>query len=229
MRVIHPLAAFAALALAACDGDGTQRTVGSVASGHSGGGTVVSVEVIGPGNLEPGSSATFYAVAFVADGDPDLLTFAPAIDSVFTEDVTWSTSDDAVLSVTGNGSSAEVTAVGDGAAEVLATIQGVTGSRTVTIGPIVVGPLESIELMPSDLVIVIHGDSGLGGVEAILRDAAGNRIWDGSVAWSVSDPTVLAFKSQLATFALLEALKPGTATVTAEAEGKSGSANVTVQ
>ncbi|NIM48593.1 MAG: hypothetical protein GTN62_02650 [Gemmatimonadales bacterium] len=218
MRAIPTVAAFAGLVLAACGGDGSERALGSLASGQAGGGTVVSVQVIGPGNLELGSSGTFHAIAFTADGD-----------STYTDDVTWSTSDDAVLSVTGNGSSAEVKAVGDGAAEVLASIQGVTGSRTVHIGPVVVGPVESIELIPSDQVIVIRGDSALGSIEAILRDAAGNRILDQSVTWSVSDPTVLAFRSRQATFALLEGLKPGTATVTAEAEGKSGSASVTVR
>ena len=228
MRVIPIVAAFAALALGACDDSGSEGLVGSVGSGQSGIGTVVSVEVVGPRNLELGHSTTFYAYAFTANAD-SILTFAPNVDSVFTEDVTWSSSDDAVLSVTGNGSSAQVEAVGDGAADVLATIQDVTGSRTVTIGPLVVGPLATIELVPSDLKIVIHGDSALGGIEAILRDADGNRILDQSVTWSVSDPTVLAFLSQGATFALLEGLKPGTATVTAEAEGKSGSASVTVE
>ncbi len=217
MRVIPTVAAFAALVLAACGGDGSERVVASVSPGQSGRGPVVSVQVIGPGNLELGKSATFYAIAFTADGD-----------STFTSDVTWSTSDAAVLRVTGNGGSAEVEAVADGAADVLASIQGVTGSRTVHIGPIVVGPLASIELIPPNQVIV-YGDSGLGAIEAILRDAAGNLILDMSVTWSVSDPTVLAFRSEQATFALLEALKPGTATVTAEAEGKSGSASVTVE
>jgi hypothetical protein len=163
MRAIPTVAVFAALALGACDGGGSERVLGSVGSGQSDIGPVVSVQVVGPGNLELGNSTTFYAIAFIAAGDSTLLTFAPDIDSVITEDVTWSTSDDAVLSVTGNGSSAEVKAVGDGAADVLATIQGVTGSRTVHIGPPVVGPLASIELLPSHLTIVIHGDSGLGG------------------------------------------------------------------
>ena len=229
MRVITAVAAFAALTLVACDGDGRSRLIEPFSPGQSGNDAVVAVDVVGPGNLELGHSTTFHAFAWINGSDPDLLTFAPDIDSVLTEDVTWSTSDDAVLSVTGNGSSAEVTAVGDGAADVLATIQGVTGSRTVTIGPLVVGTLAMIELVPSDLEIVIHADSAVGGIQAILWDDNGNRIWNGSVTWAISDPAVLAFRSQQPTFALLDGLKPGTATVTAEAEGKSATASVTVR
>jgi hypothetical protein len=228
MRAIPTAAAFAGLLFAACGGDGTDSVLGSLTPGQSGGEPVVAVQVIGPGNLELGSSTTFYAMAFVASGD-SILTFAPNIESIFTDDVTWSTSDDAVLSVTGNGSSAEVEAVGDGAAEVLATIEDVTGSRTVQVGPLVVGALASVELVPHDLTIVMHGDSGIGGIEAILRDAAGNRIFDQIVVWSVSDPNVVTFRSRDGNFALLEALKPGTATVTAMGEGASGSASVTVK
>ncbi len=229
MHAIPAVAAIAALSLTACDGAGSNKLMEPFSPGQSGNDPVVSVEVLGPGNLELGSSATYYAIAFTAGGDPDHLTFAPELDSIITEDVIWSSSDDAVLSVAGNGSSAEVQAVGNGTAQVVALAEGAAGSRTVHVGPLVVGPLARIELVPPDLTIIMHGDSALGSIEAILWDEAGNRILNQSVTWSISDPTVLAFRSQQPTFVLLDGLKPGTATVTAEAEDKSASASVTVQ
>ena len=70
------------------------------------------------------------------------------------------------------------------------------------------------------------GDSA--GIWATLRDAQGTVLSGRTVTWSATDTTIARFEFVLGQAAMLRALKPGTITVTATSEGKSGSGTVTV-
>jgi hypothetical protein len=87
------------------------------------------------------------------------------------------------------------------------------------------GPVATVALHPS-VVTVAVGDSLL--VSATLHDADGNQLVGRSIAWSVSDDSVLGIIGAFGSVAQLDPKSVGTATVTATSEGKSGTATVTV-
>jgi len=130
--------------------------------------------------------------------------------------VAWTTSNSAIATVDDNG---VVTAGGaQGATWVVARmITGLADSAKVTVH----APVAKVNVAPAALQLV-RGDSGA--VAAELRDASGNLIDDRSATWSSSDPTVATIASN----GVVRALKIGTATLTASAEGKTGTATVTV-
>jgi uncharacterized protein YjdB len=73
---------------------------------------------------------------------------------------------------------------------------------------------------------VAVGDSA--GFWATLRNAQGSQLSGRTVTWAATDTTVARFEFIYGQAAILRALKPGTITVTATSEDKSGSGTVTV-
>jgi len=129
--------------------------------------------------------------------------------------VAWSTSSVAQLSVTQTG---VVTAAGVGVAQVTATINGRSGSAQVTITPTAVATV---------LVAPNPAEATLGRAIQFfptLKDASGNLLTGRDVAWSSSNPAVLAIGAS----GLGEAKTLGNAVVTATSEGKSGTTQVSV-
>lgn len=168
--------------------------------------SIVAVESISLSStvltLDPGTSATVTATV-----TPDTAT---------NPNVTWSSSNTAVATVTDG----TISAIASGEAVITATADGKSATCNVTVkGPAII-PVESIVLTPStisDLPNTTHA------IEATVRPSnATNR----NITWSSSDPTVASVSSD----GYVNLLKPGTATITCAAQDGSGvTANCTVE
>lgn len=129
--------------------------------------------------------------------------------------VVWNSSAPAVATVSAAG---EVTAVATGTTVVTATSEGRSGSATLTV------------IVPPVATVTVTGATTLtpGSVSAFsvaLRDAAGTPLTNRAVTWTSSDANVAAVSAS----GSVTAITPGTATITATSEGRSGSATVTVR
>jgi alpha-tubulin suppressor-like RCC1 family protein len=110
---------------------------------------------------------------------------------------------------------------------VVIACSGDTGPPTTIERPPSPPPVASVEIQPSSLTIVWGQQLGL---RAVAKDASGRELTDRDVVWASSDPThVTVTPSTSETlWAILNAVGPGTATITATIEGKSGQSAVTV-
>ena len=164
---------------------------------------VISVS-ISPGQLQQGQGIV--AVPTVTDS-----TGKPVTDAA----LTWSSSDQAVATVNGNGF---VIGVGAGTARIDARAEGILGSATVTVVGVPVATVTVTLTLPT----LNAGQTGQ--AIALTKDGQGNVINGRPIAWSSSDTTVASI-SAAGTYA---GRKAGTTTITATSEGKSGSAQLTV-
>jgi uncharacterized lipoprotein YddW (UPF0748 family) len=148
---------------------------------------------------------------------------ATALDSVdvplLGRPVTWRSSAPTVASVEDSTVGA-VVARSEGKTTITATISGTTGEHALRVSQ-----------QPVATVTVAPGAVGLpqfrraGGFAAILRDRHGNVLTGRAVTWSSSDSTIVAFTAKGDS---VVARDVGAARVVATAEGKSGSAAITV-
>jgi len=159
---------------------------------------------ISPSQLS--SAQSVQAVTTVTDSTGKPVTDAALI---------WTTTDQAVARVDGNGI---VTAVGAGAARIDARAEGILGSANVSV---IVVPISTVTvtLAPSSL---LTGQTGQ--ATAIAKDAQGNVLPGRTITWNSSDTTVASVSGS----GVYTAKKGGTATITAASEGKSGGALLTV-
>jgi uncharacterized protein YjdB len=130
--------------------------------------------------------------------------------------VSWTTSDDAVALVSSTGL---VLARARGSAVVTATSEGETASVAVSVHDVAVA---SVAILPSTAVIGVGGTVQLVGVP---RDAAGNPLPGRAVAWTSDKPSIATVSSS----GLVTGVAAGLATITATSEGKTATAQVTVQ
>ncbi|MBA3658201.1 MAG: Ig-like domain-containing protein [Gemmatimonadales bacterium] len=128
--------------------------------------------------------------------------------------ITWSSSDSAVVSVSTAG---VVKALSAGAANVTALANGASFAVRV----VVRRHVAAVSVAPSTLVLR-SGEADT--VVATLRDDLGNELSDRSIAWVSSDQSVLAVSSA----GIVTAIRAGTAIVTASVEGRSAQSAVTV-
>lgn len=129
--------------------------------------------------------------------------------------VTWSTSDDAVATVDGDG---RLSALATGTVTIEARCEHASGSAETTVTP---RPVASVEVEPAEATLWIGRQFQLA---AILEAADGTVLADRPVTWTTSSSAVATVDAQgLATGTGL-----GTATITATAEGQSGAAEITV-
>jgi alpha-tubulin suppressor-like RCC1 family protein len=117
-----------------------------------------------------------------------------------------------------------VTAVAEGTARIRAEVD-----RGVGFGVVVV----SANLTPVDVVVVLPDSAAVivgGRVEltAVLQDAAGGVLPYRQVTWATSDPAVATVSGTSGSAITVSGVAPGTATITATSEGKSGRAAITV-
>ena len=139
--------------------------------------------------------------------------------------VQWMTSDSRIASITGSGQAVIVTGNAPGLALILATSLGATDSVLVSVG-LSDTPVETVEITPLTQTINV-GDSTV--VQAIIRDVDGQILAGRYIEWSISNASVVSHMTSFSgDFLVLTALAPGTATITATAEGKSGSGTVVV-
>jgi uncharacterized protein YjdB len=129
--------------------------------------------------------------------------------------VTWSTSAASVATVTDAG---VVTAVADGAAIITASSEGRSAVASITVAQV---PVASVVVTPATSNVVVGQSTQL---SAQLRDGSGAIITGRAVAWTSTSTTVVTVSSN----GLVTAIAPGTATITATSEGRSGSATVNV-
>jgi trimeric autotransporter adhesin len=130
--------------------------------------------------------------------------------------VVWSSGDAAIATVSASG---VVTGVAAGTAVISATVEGVTGTSTVTVAQPTIASVTVTPASPSlDLGATLQ-------LTATARDAGGNEIQGHAVSWSSSDDSRVFVTST----GVVIALKRGSATVTATIAGVSGSTVVTVK
>jgi len=130
--------------------------------------------------------------------------------------VAWSSSRPNVASVNGSG---VVTAVSPGNAIITATVEGRNGVAGVTVS---LAPVASVAVSPSSATLVVGQTVEL---EAEPRDARGQRLDGRTVTWSSSHSEIATVTSA----GVVAAVSPGTATITASSEGRSGTATILVQ
>ncbi|MEJ7809014.1 MAG: Ig-like domain-containing protein [Gemmatimonadaceae bacterium] len=127
----------------------------------------------------------------------------------------WATNNAAVASVSSSG---VVVGVSPGVATITATVSGVSGSAQVVVSQV---PASSVVVSPGTATIVAGGTTLL---SATVNDAGGSPLPGRQVSWSSSDNSVAAVSAT----GLVTGVAAGTATIAATADGKSGSAQVTV-
>jgi uncharacterized protein YjdB len=130
-------------------------------------------------------------------------------------EVTWASSNALVASVSPAG---VVSAIAAGVATITATSEGKSGSATVTVTRLPVG---GVVIEPPSLTLLSGTSTTL---TATVRDAAGTVVTDRTVTWTSSNSLV----ATVSTTGVVLAVAPGSATISATAEGKSGSTSVNV-
>jgi len=130
--------------------------------------------------------------------------------------VTWSSSDDGVVSVSTEG---QATAVSSGSATITATSGTASGNVTLD----VVQEPDSIAVSEEEVLLVEVGATEQ--LEVTLLDAGGTPIEDAEVTWSSSDGAVATVSED----GLVTAVGSGTAVVTAESGDHSATVEVQVQ
>lgn len=169
---------------------------------------------ISPSSLEldPGAEAELTATILDEEGN-----------EVSDPDLSWSSSDDDAVAVTGEGHEAVVTAVDEGTVQVVADSDGVTATVevTVTASPV---EIDAVDITPASAELE-EGETVT--FTATVLDDDGEEMEEETVHWSSSDTSVLTLSANDGT-ATATAVDEGTATVTAEAGGETASADVTV-
>jgi hypothetical protein len=132
--------------------------------------------------------------------------------------VTWSSNDDGVATVSSEGL---VTGVAAGSATITATSEGKSETAVVEVGIEGESPVSSVVVSPEAATIAASETVQL---DAATLDAQGNVLTGRLVEWSSSNPDVASVTET----GLVTAVADGTAIVTATSEGQSGSATITV-
>ena len=168
---------------------------------------VASVEVTpSSGSLVLGGTAQLTATAKTASG---LVVPGRA--------VAWSSSNAAAVSVAQDGT-ITANALG-GPVRITATVAGVSGDAQITVQPF---PIARIEIAPQTTGVLVGGSTNL---VATAYDAQGQPLPDRIPFWTSSAPTIAAVTS---TGIVLGMAEGGPVTITATAEGKTGTASVMV-
>ncbi|MBI4420543.1 MAG: Ig-like domain-containing protein, partial [Gemmatimonadetes bacterium] len=195
---------FATAVLLACDGE-QALDPGDVALASSKVGVVDTVEVSpNPVSGMVGQSAQFTAT--VKDGKGNVLNGRT---------VSWSSSDTNVVKLASSGFG---TAVGVGAALIIATVEGKSGAAQATVTG---APVASVALSPASASGTVGQSQQF---TAILKDANGNTLTGRFISWASSNEAVVKVDST----GFATAVGAGSATITATSEGMRGGAGVSV-
>jgi trimeric autotransporter adhesin len=125
----------------------------------------------------------------------------------------WSSDNTQVATVSGG----NVTAVGRGSAKISATVDGVSGSASVTVAN---APVKSVTVAPASVVVGSKVQ-----LSATVTDTRNVVVTDRVVTWSMPNNPYASINANTGE---VTGLSAGTVTATAKSEGKSGSATVTV-
>ena len=129
--------------------------------------------------------------------------------------VTWATSDSTKARVSTSGLA---TAVAAGTATITATSEGKTGTSVFTLA---LPPVATVAVAPLAASVAFGATQAL---TATLKDAGGNVLTGRTVTWSSSNTSVATVSST----GVVTGVAQGTATVTAESDGRSGASAVTI-
>lgn len=129
--------------------------------------------------------------------------------------VTWASSNTSIATVSSVGL---VRGIDAGTAEISARSEGKSGNALITVRI----PVSSITVTPATDTIAVGASLQM---TADLRDAQGRELSGRDVTWSTSHPSVASVSGT----GLVSGLAPGSATITARSEGKSGTALIIVR
>src|SRR5437773_3512321 len=175
------------------------------------------IHISGPTQVGVGGTISLWAAVGDNNGNP-----------VYTQPVTWTSSDATVAAVTAppgdTVAGARVTGRQAGIATIRATSGGLTDSLIVQV--VVLGSVATASIVPANATVTV-GDSGVF-LEAVVRDSAG-QVLNADASWFSSDTTVV-FVYPCGSCSGDQALgrAPGMATVFATSQGKTGQATSTV-
>lgn len=167
----------------------------------------VSAVIVSPSQVALFAGQTVQLSALVTDDRAQVLNARP---------VTFSSSNNQVSTVSATGL---VTGIGAGTATITATSEGATGKATVTIAP---DPVAVVEVSPSSTNLVVGSTTQL---SATPRSVTGQILTGRTISWSTSTPSVATVSPS----GVVTALGAGNAVIIATAEGKQGSAAVSVR
>jgi uncharacterized protein YjdB len=129
--------------------------------------------------------------------------------------IAWSSSAPQIASVSTTGM---VQGLAPGTATITATSESRTGSATVTVAP---APVAGVTVSLGSSAINVSGTTQ---ATALLRDVAGQVLSGRPIEWSSSAAQIASVSGA----GVIQGLAPGTATITAASEGRTGSATVTI-
>ncbi|MBI2408119.1 MAG: Ig-like domain-containing protein [Gemmatimonadetes bacterium] len=179
---------------------------GSDSSGPSGPPAVAAVSISPPSaSVVAGQTAQLTATATSSAGA--VLTGRTA---------SWTSADAGIATVSSAGL---VTALQPGSTSVTATIEGRSGSATITVTAV---PVAAVSVTAAATTVAVRT---IAQATAVMKDASGNVLAGRSATWTSSDSTVVRVESS----GSFVAVGAGTAQLTATSEGKSGVASITVQ
>lgn len=173
------------------------------------------------GPTEVGVGGTIYVYAAVGD------TNGNAVQNPL---VTWTSSDTTVAAIAGGNdtltiSEVSVKGVRGGVATIRATSGGLTDSLILHVA--LVGSVSSVTIVPDSATVSVGDSSVL--LQAVLRDSLGH-VLGGGASWFSSDTTVaFVFPCGSCSGDRAVGRSPGTATVFATSQGKTGQATITVR
>ena len=130
--------------------------------------------------------------------------------------VTWSTSSTAIASVSTTGL---ITGIGAGGTVLTAASEGRTAVVAVTVSTV---PIATIAVTPSTDTVVVTQTLQL---TAVAKDAQGGTLTGRTMAWITSDQT----RATVSSTGLVTGVSSGAVTITASAEGKTGTASITIK
>src|SRR5438094_367048 len=166
---------------------------------------VATVEVTPPSaSVQAGQTVQLTATPRDADGAP-----------LSGRTVTWSSSNTAVATVSNSGL---VSAVTPGSATITAASEGKSGTSTITVTPV---PVASVDVTPPSASVQAGQTVQL---TATPKDAGGASLSGRTVTWSSSNTAVATVSNS----GLVSGVTPGSATITATSEGKSGTSSISV-
>lgn len=131
--------------------------------------------------------------------------------------VTWAVTDSAVGMV--DGVSGLVTALGNGTAGIVATAEGAIGGASLTVDQVVT----AVDVTPATAMLTTIGATQA--FAATARDANGYAVADAAFTWESSNPAVATVD---AASGLATAVAPGSVTISATADGVTGTATLGV-
>jgi len=176
------------------------------------------IHISGPTQVGVGGGINLFAAVGDASGNP-----------IQNPSITWTSSDPTVAAIQGGNDTVtsagvSVRGVQAGVATIHATSSGLTDSLVVHV--VALGSLATVTIEPASATVTV-GDSGVY-LQAVFRDSAGHSL-GGGASWFSSDTTVV-FVYPCGSCSGDQALgrAPGTATVFATSQGKTGQATITV-